>query len=1560
MHATHATLREIGRPVPVPSPIISPGFRRREDDHVDADEGVGRLRNFFLYPPSSRGKRRFRRDRVDNDDDIEDIIRSTMMRPNDGDCYYDERRSHNRRRKYKPRQRLLALGTIFSVPTFDDRDYDLDDCVRADGVEVVVEEEDDASMMIRDVRFYQVVDASHCERSAEDDDAIIGERRPITTEGGRRMAYIISPSTRLVLLPPLTAIDDDFTLHPQLMGVLPMMRGYELRLPHPMLTISFLRSVAKELLADDDGMTDATRKTPEISKVVETTTTNYGIRRHHPSANDIVDALYLQGAIPADHYSSFAGQRIVSRDGTHPRIIHVIGKEENNVRACIDEACDIMGMRSFHVDGLGAFWAHYNLFNTYRQRPTTSNVPPSSSPLTGALPDKIRGLSASLDIARQSSPCVLHVAGIDLELSSTEGHSADPDARAEEERRVLEVIRAVSSDSPNVVIRNDTRNINVAPASVGDADRRGRIDCDMSLSHLTTPRVIVILSTSTRLPPGPLASSLLQRSIAISHPDANYARILWDNDIDGTFDSLSSYLIGMSAREIGYLRQRFAPRWQEGAMKGEIIDCPATAIKDHLCKPHTPVEVLQSLLPDLEITRSFTQSSRKGGGSNTLPLSSASLPNVRWEDIGGLESIRKEITDAVELPLKYPTLFEGSRRSGILLFGPPGTGKTLVAKAIARECGLPFLSVKGPELLGSYVGESEANIRAVFDAARLAAANPPTSPLKGMPVSGGGTGGYIGASVLFFDEFDSLAPRRGETGHGDGVMDRVVATLLGELDGSGGNSKGKGLPSAHVVVIAATNRPDLLDPSLLRPGRLDRLLYLGPAKTREHCLKILLAQTRKFSFDEGSDAATILERAMESFPPTLSGADLSAVASGALMRGIKRVCNKIEDEARSLNSERGVGEGSDMAVDIDDVMNSWSKDKLQPVMTAEDFVEAAKDIVPSISSEDLRRFETLQKQFSSTNEDVVATLLGELDGSGGNSKGKGLPSAHVVVIAATNRPDLLDPSLLRPGRLDRLLYLGPAKTREHCLKILLAQTRKFSFDEGSDAATILERAMESFPPTLSGADLSAVASGALMRGIKRVCNKIEDEARSLNSERGVGEGSDMAVDIDDVMNSWSKDKLQPVMTAEDFVEAAKDIVPSISSEDLRRFETLQKQFSSTNEDVVATLLGELDGSGGNSKGKGLPSAHVVVIAATNRPDLLDPSLLRPGRLDRLLYLGPAKTREHCLKILLAQMRKFSFDEGSDAATILERAMESFPPTLSGADLSAVASGALMRGIKRVCNKIEDEARSLNSERGVGEGSDMAVDIDDVMNSWSKDKLQPVMTAEDFVEAAKDIVPSISSEDLRRFETLQKQFSSTNEDVVATLLGELDGSGGNSKGKGLPSAHVVVIAATNRPDLLDPSLLRPGRLDMLLYLGPAETREHCLKILLAQTRKFSFDEGSDAATILERAMESFPPTHSGADLSAVASGALMRGIKRVCNKIEDEARSLNSERGVGEGSDMAVDIDDVMNSWSKDKLQPVMTAEDFVEAAKDIVPSISSEDLRRFETLQKQFSSWQYE
>jgi len=168
------------------------------------------------------------------------------------------------------------------------------------------------------------------------------------------------------------------------------------------------------------------------------------------------------------------------------------------------------------------------------------------------------------------------------------------------------------------------------------------------------------------------------------------------------------------------------------------------------------------------------------------------------------------------LPLQHPELFvQGVKnRSGILLYGPPGTGKTLMAKAVATECNLNFLSVKGPELINMYVGESEKNVRDLFQKAH--ASRP---------------------CVIFFDELDSLAPNRGNGADSGGVMDRVVSQLLVELSGLNQTN--------DLFVIGATNRPDLIDPALLRPGRFDRLVYMGISEDRASQLRILKALTRK-------------------------------------------------------------------------------------------------------------------------------------------------------------------------------------------------------------------------------------------------------------------------------------------------------------------------------------------------------------------------------------------------------------------------------------------------------------------------------------------------------------------------------------------------------------------------------------------------------------------------------------------------------------------------------------------------------------------------------------------
>lgn len=201
------------------------------------------------------------------------------------------------------------------------------------------------------------------------------------------------------------------------------------------------------------------------------------------------------------------------------------------------------------------------------------------------------------------------------------------------------------------------------------------------------------------------------------------------------------------------------------------------------------------------------------------------IPNVQWSDVGGLANVKDAVIETIQLPLSRPELFAKGlkKRSGILFYGPPGTGKTLLAKAIATEFSLNFFSVKGPELLNMYIGESEANVRRVFQRARDAR-----------------------PCVVFFDELDSVAPKRGNQGDSGGVMDRIVSQLLAELDGmSDGDEEGGG-GGGGVFVIGATNRPDLLDQALLRPGRFDKMLYLGVSDTHEKQLKILEALSRKY------------------------------------------------------------------------------------------------------------------------------------------------------------------------------------------------------------------------------------------------------------------------------------------------------------------------------------------------------------------------------------------------------------------------------------------------------------------------------------------------------------------------------------------------------------------------------------------------------------------------------------------------------------------------------------------------------------------------------------------
>lgn len=303
------------------------------------------------------------------------------------------------------------------------------------------------------------------------------------------------------------------------------------------------------------------------------------------------------------------------------------------------------------------------------------------------------------------------------------------------------------------------------------------------------------------------------------------------------------------------------------------------------------------------------------------------IPSVSWADVGGLSHVKDAVMETIQLPLARPELFAKGmkKRSGILFYGPPGTGKTLLAKAIATEFSLNFFSVKGPELLNMYIGESEANVRRVFQRARDAK-----------------------PCVVFFDELDSVAPKRGNQGDSGGVMDRIVSQLLAELDGISDSDGTTGGGGGSVFVIGATNRPDLLDQALLRPGRFDKMLYLGVSDSHAKQLTILQALTRKFTLQPQLD----LERVAESLPFTYTGADMYALCSDAMLKAVMRQAKQVDKkvgELKQKQQQEQVGSGDGIIITTAWWFDHCAKEEdLKVEIGEDDFDEARRELVPSV------------------------------------------------------------------------------------------------------------------------------------------------------------------------------------------------------------------------------------------------------------------------------------------------------------------------------------------------------------------------------------------------------------------------------------------------------------------------------------------------------------------------------------------------------------------------------------------------------------------------------------
>ncbi len=438
----------------------------------------------------------------------------------------------------------------------------------------------------------------------------------------------------------------------------------------------------------------------------------------------------------------------------------------------------------------------------------------------------------------------------------------------ESEERLRDIFKEASENAPSIIFIDEIDSIAPKRDEVtAETERRVVAQLLALMDGLESRGKVVVIGATNRpnaLDPAIRRPGRFDREIEIGIPDK-----------EGRLEILQIHTRGMplgddvdlgqlASLTHGYVGADLAALSREAAMRALRKVLPSIDLEAQTI----PTEILNSL----KVTMADFMDAYREMQPSTLREVLLETPNVKWEDIGGLEGPKQELMESVEWPLRYAALYKHMNAvppKGILLYGPPGTGKTLLAKAVATESQANFISVKGPEFLSKWVGESEKAVRETFRKARQAA-----------------------PCVIFLDEIDAIAPVRG-TATDSGVTERVISQLLTEMDG---------LESLHnVVVIAATNRPDIIDPALLRPGRFDRLVLIPPPDL-EARKEILRIHTKDKPLDKDVDLDKLAAH-MDNF----TGADIAAVCNEAMMLSIRDYVLEGGDVTEEKVKKRKVG-----------------------------------------------------------------------------------------------------------------------------------------------------------------------------------------------------------------------------------------------------------------------------------------------------------------------------------------------------------------------------------------------------------------------------------------------------------------------------------------------------------------------------------------------------------------------------------------------------------------------------------------------------------------------------